>query len=433
MAHPQKEPLRALSEQEERELKRLVRATSERVDVVRRAKVILAIASGQSFTEAAQEVGLKSGDGVGKLVKRFNAHGLSALWIAAGAGRKPTYTSEQRARILVEVQREPDRKEDQTATWSLMTLRKALRETDLPDIAAETIREVLHAVGYRYLRTRTWVRTGYALRVRKSGTVTTYDQETRGVKRLIEQAYEQAEAAGIVQLCEDEAGPYQAIPQPGAKFAARGSSRAASARVRARGHRQTADALSPGYRQDPRQGGGLGDQCGAASLAETRNSARCWLRSSRSTRQRACRQKQSVHGMPSGKRGWAIRRGRATPPLRIVLVLDNLAGHLSYDLVGWFFEHGVMPLYTPVGGSWLNMAESGEPHHRAAGAGRSASQERPADHRLVGTNRGRLERPSHVLCVEWQAEEASRARSLTPPGWLRRGSRQGLRHCQLTH
>jgi hypothetical protein len=45
-------------------------------------------------------------------------------------------------------------------------------------------------------------------------------------------------------------------------------------------------------------------------------------------------------------------------PLRIVLVLDNLAGHLSYDLVEWFFEHGVMPLYTPVGSSWLNMAES---------------------------------------------------------------------------
>jgi hypothetical protein len=35
---------------------------------------------------------------------------------------------------------------------------------------------------------------------------------------LIEQAYEQAEAAGIVQLCEDEAGPYQAIPQPGADW-----------------------------------------------------------------------------------------------------------------------------------------------------------------------------------------------------------------------
>jgi transposase len=46
------------------------------------------------------------------------------------------------------------------------------------------------------------------------------------------------------------------------------------------------------------------------------------------------------------------------PPLRIVLVLDNLAGHLSYDLVRWLFDHGVMPLYTPIGSSWLNMAES---------------------------------------------------------------------------
>src|SRR5436309_11361002 len=39
-----------------------------------------------------------------------------------------------------------------------------------------------------------------------------------GKKRLIELAYEQAEAAGIVQLNEDEAGPYQAIPQPGASW-----------------------------------------------------------------------------------------------------------------------------------------------------------------------------------------------------------------------
>jgi hypothetical protein len=46
------------------------------------------------------------------------------------------------------------------------------------------------------------------------------------------------------------------------------------------------------------------------------------------------------------------------PPLRIILILDNLAGHLSADLVQWFFDHGVMPLYTPIGGSWLNMAES---------------------------------------------------------------------------
>src|SRR3954463_14712628 len=50
------------------------------------------------------------------------------------------------------------------------------------------------------------------------------------------------------------------------------------------------------------------------------------------------------------------------------------------DLVLWLCAHGVMPLYTPVGGSWLNRAESierglkrraldGQPPHRPAEIG----------------------------------------------------------------
>ena len=35
---------------------------------------------------------------------------------------------------------------------------------------------------------------------------------------MIELAYEQAEVAGIMQLCEDEAGPYQVIQEPGADW-----------------------------------------------------------------------------------------------------------------------------------------------------------------------------------------------------------------------
>lgn len=46
------------------------------------------------------------------------------------------------------------------------------------------------------------------------------------------------------------------------------------------------------------------------------------------------------------------------PPLRLLLVLDNLAGHRTPSFVLWLFAHGIMPLYTPLGGSWLNMAES---------------------------------------------------------------------------
>ena len=46
------------------------------------------------------------------------------------------------------------------------------------------------------------------------------------------------------------------------------------------------------------------------------------------------------------------------PPLRLILVWDNLAGHQSWPIVRWLFQHGIMPLYTPLSGSWLNMAES---------------------------------------------------------------------------
>ena len=46
------------------------------------------------------------------------------------------------------------------------------------------------------------------------------------------------------------------------------------------------------------------------------------------------------------------------PPLRMLLIMDNLTGHKSPELMLWFFQRGILPLYTPLAGSWLNMAES---------------------------------------------------------------------------
>jgi len=175
MSKEQKHPLRALTLQEEQELHRITRASSERLDVVKRARALLGVQRGQSFTEAAREAGYRSGDSISQLVERFNQHGLSALLIASGRGRKPTYTSEQRARIVAELQREPDRKKDQTATWSLLLLRNALRKTELPHVAKETIRVTLHEAGYAFGKTRTWCPTGTALRKRKAGVVTVHD------------------------------------------------------------------------------------------------------------------------------------------------------------------------------------------------------------------------------------------------------------------
>lgn len=42
----------------------------------------------------------------------------------------------------------------------------------------------------------------------------------------------------------------------------------------------------------------------------------------------------------------------------MLLVLDNLAGHKTAEMVLWWVNQGMMPLYTPISGSWLNRAES---------------------------------------------------------------------------
>ena len=136
--------------------------------------------AGKPYTEAAQEAGYKSGDSVSQLVERFNQHGLAALLIAPGRGRAETYTSEQREQIVQELGRVPDREQDQTATWSLMTLRNALRKEVLPGVGVSTMREVLHEAGYRFGKTRTWCPTGTAIRVRKAGTVTVQDPKAGG-------------------------------------------------------------------------------------------------------------------------------------------------------------------------------------------------------------------------------------------------------------
>ncbi|MBV8716907.1 MAG: hypothetical protein JOZ65_17750 [Chloroflexi bacterium] len=55
--------------------------------------------------------------------------------------------------------------------------------------------------------------------------------------------------------------------------------------------------------------------------------------------------------------------------------MDNLAGHLTARFVVWLFEHGIMPLYTPLSGSWLNMTES----IQRIIAGRALAAETPAN------------------------------------------------------
>ncbi len=152
--------------------------------------------------------------------------------------------------------------------------------------------------------------------------------------------------------CQDEAGPYQAIPQPGASWQPVGCP-----------VRQPHEYLRGGTAKlltlfRPATGA-----VRAAGVTSAPNAVlHPWLKGELA---------QILAGLPEvtlpeherpALARWAAWLGQEPleplPPLRLILVWDNLAGHKSPALVRWLLEHGVLPLYTPLSGSWLNLAEA---------------------------------------------------------------------------
>ena len=156
MGFPQKRPLRQLTLQEREELFQKATSEGERGSTVKKAKALLAVADGCTFTEAGRQVGM-SRDGVSQLIERFHQRGVPALSIAPGRGRKPTYTRQDHEQILQEIQRHPTWDVDQCIVWSLPLLQRSLHAKGFVDISPRTIRRVLQAHGWKYQpTTRTW-------------------------------------------------------------------------------------------------------------------------------------------------------------------------------------------------------------------------------------------------------------------------------------
>jgi hypothetical protein len=173
---------------------------------------------------------------------------------------------------------------------------------------------------------------------------------------LIEDAYRLGEAMGLPVWCTDQAGPYQTVPYAGQSWRPQtrparlpheylrdGTAKAltlfhpADGHVRLHGVTACPNAvLHPWFKRE------LADIL-AAMPAPAPAPATGW-RPAWERWQEGLSIKPTLPEEPS--------------PLRMLLVLDNLAGHKTPEFVCWLFAHGVMPLYTPVGGSWLNMAES---------------------------------------------------------------------------
>jgi DDE superfamily endonuclease len=166
------------------------------------------------------------------------------------------------------------------------------------------------------------------------------------------------EQVGIPLWCQDEAGPYQTIPQPGSDWHLGGKPtlqpheymrdgtaklltlfRPATGELRAKGVEQVTNAvLHPWLKEQLLEILAQQEKEHPFSLQTPETPHFIW-----------------THWY---KWWWSYEWPMPCPRLRLILVWDNLAGHLSYEMVRWLLRQGILPLYTPLGGSWLNMAES---------------------------------------------------------------------------
>jgi DDE superfamily endonuclease len=173
---------------------------------------------------------------------------------------------------------------------------------------------------------------------------------------LIEDAYRTGEAMGLAVWCTDQAGPFQTVPYPGQSW-----------RPENQPARQPHEYLRDGTAKvltlfHPADG-----RVRIKGVTTCPNTVlHGWLKRELTAVLAAMPAAAGVAGGAS-RGDWERWQEGLTikptlldelPPLRMLLVLDNLAGHKTPEFVCWLFAHGIMPLYTPVGGSWLNMAES---------------------------------------------------------------------------
>ncbi len=165
-------------------------------------------------------------------------------------------------------------------------------------------------------------------------------------------AYQAAEAAGVPLWCQDEAGPDQAIPQAGASWAPTGR----PARLPHEYLRGGTAKLLTLFRPATGMVRGTGVTHAPNTVLHP------WLKHELAQILADLPQLTLPESERRPEAHWATWLGHEPraplPPLRRMLVWDNLAGHLSWAIVDWLFQHGIMPLYTPISGSWLNMAES---------------------------------------------------------------------------
>src|SRR5262249_13083678 len=152
MSRRKKDPLRDLTADERRGLTRISRPPAPPALGGPPGKNLLAVAPGHAYQAPPPPGGPPPPAPAAPLRPPVNAGGTAAVPPRHGGGRRPTYGPEARGRIAAEAARAPTPERDGTATWSLTTLRRALRAAPdgLPRVSTYTIRGALHEAGTGY-------------------------------------------------------------------------------------------------------------------------------------------------------------------------------------------------------------------------------------------------------------------------------------------
>jgi transposase len=148
--------LRALTDDERKELERLSRSRTEEARLVVRAKIVLELADDERPYRVADRVGVGRAAAY-EWLHRFNAEGLKGLTDHPRPGRPHTYTTEQRAEVIAAALTKPEDLGLPFASWTLDRLQAYLSEQKGIGIKRTRIDEILIAEGLRWRKQETWI------------------------------------------------------------------------------------------------------------------------------------------------------------------------------------------------------------------------------------------------------------------------------------
>jgi transposase len=147
--------IRALTNNEQHQLKRLSQSRTAAVRDVERARIILQSSQGDRVPAIARTLGVCEPT-VRVWIKRFNTQGMAGLGDAPHRGRPATYTQEQVGLVVATALTDPQQLGQAFACWTFERLAIYVHETHGLAMSRSRIHEVLQREGLRWRTHETW-------------------------------------------------------------------------------------------------------------------------------------------------------------------------------------------------------------------------------------------------------------------------------------